>query len=296
MIEKWWLNLYLISQAARPATCTQYESPSWWDGHTCTKTGHWTQHTSTALRSLWNGKAMTYFWLDLTSCTTVHAALGSAHTVCGSQLMRESQPFRRLYTSHFYCPFLLCLESVMSDKMCVCVCVCVRTDSFQLKLGSQIDFSVFSAPLFGIFDVSQCTCSQNQCLFPLPLLVPLALLSNIYMLPLPLSACFPRLAWICVPPFVKYGFSSGASIRSRTLPWILYEQNSSTMKCSRGQLRNNSACCAHENAHVRCQLRTALNTYSEQPMSVVSYFWLDFFYWYTTNQSNRSSVKGKFFY
>ena len=71
---------------------------------------------------------------------------------------------------------VLCLESVMRDKMCVCVC----TDGFQLKLGSQIDFSVFSAPVFGIFDVSQCTCSQNQCLFPLPLFVPLALLSNVF--------------------------------------------------------------------------------------------------------------------
>ena len=58
-----------------------------------------TQHTSTALRSLWNGKAMTYFLLDLASCkTTVYAALGSARTVCSSQLMRGSQPFRRLDT------------------------------------------------------------------------------------------------------------------------------------------------------------------------------------------------------
>ena len=86
----WWLHLYLISQAARPAACTQYESPSWWEGHTCTKIGHWTQHTSTALRSLWNGKAMTYFLLDLASCTTVHAALGLARTVCGSQLMTRA--------------------------------------------------------------------------------------------------------------------------------------------------------------------------------------------------------------
>ena len=80
---------------------------------------------------------------------------------------------------------VLCLESVMSDKMCVCVCVyvcvCVCMCSPTVfKLGSQIDFSVFSAPLFSIFDVSQRTCSQNQCLLPLPLLVPLALLSNIY--------------------------------------------------------------------------------------------------------------------
>ena len=48
VIEKLWLNLYLISQA-RPVACTQYESPSWWEGYSCTKTGHWTQQTSTAL-------------------------------------------------------------------------------------------------------------------------------------------------------------------------------------------------------------------------------------------------------
>ena len=71
---------------------------------------------------------------------------------------------------------VLCLESVMSDKMCVCVCVC--TDSFQAGFPNR--FLCVSAPLFGTFDVSQRTCSQNQCLFPLPLLVPLALLSNVY--------------------------------------------------------------------------------------------------------------------
>ena len=120
---------------------------------------------------------MTYFLFDLASCTTVHAALGSARTVCGSQLMRGSQPFRRLYTSHFCCPFLVCCA--LSDKMCGCVCVCVCAPTVY-KLGSQIDFSVFSASLFGIFDVSQRTCSQNQCLFPFHLLDPLALLSNVY--------------------------------------------------------------------------------------------------------------------
>ena len=61
---------------------------------------------------------------------------------------------------------VLCHESVM---WCVCVCVCVcDTNSFQP--GSQIDLSAFSAPFFGIFDVSQRTCSQNQCLVPLALL------------------------------------------------------------------------------------------------------------------------------
>ena len=140
---------------------------------------------------------------------------------------------------------VLCLESVMSDKMCVCVCVCVCVHrQFSTQAGFPNRF-LCSAPLFGIFDVSQCTCSQNQCLFPLPLLVPIALLSNVYA------------ATAIISYLVKYGFSSGASIRSRTLPWILYKQNPSTMKCSRGQLRNNGACCARENAHVRFQLRTA---------------------------------------
>ena len=63
---------------------------------------------------------------------------------------------------------------------------------------------------------------------------------------------------------VKYGFSLGATIRSRTLQRILYEQNPSTMKCSRGQLRNNGACFARENARVRFQLRTAFILSSER--------------------------------
>ena len=131
--EKWWLNLYLISQAARPAACTQHESPSWREGHTCTKLGHWTQHTSTTLRSLWNGKAMTYFLLDLASCTTVHEALGSArNTVCGSQLTGGSQPFRRLNTTHFYCPFLMC---------------CALNQSWVIKWVCVVHTSHFYCPL-----------------------------------------------------------------------------------------------------------------------------------------------------
>ena len=71
---------------------------------------------------------MTYFLLDLASCTTVHAALGSARTVCGSHLMRGSQPFSKTGHITLSLPLsgVLCLESVMSDKMCVCVCVCVH--------------------------------------------------------------------------------------------------------------------------------------------------------------------------
>ena len=106
VIEKWWLNLYLISQAARPAACTQCELPSWWEGQSCTKTGQ-----STLLLPFGHfemEKRWPKFLLDLASCTTVHAALSSACTVCGSQLMRGSQPFRRLDTTHFCCPFLVC--------------------------------------------------------------------------------------------------------------------------------------------------------------------------------------------
>ena len=41
------------------------------------------------------------------------------------------------------------------------------------------------------------------------------------------------------------------------------------MKCSRGQLRNNGACCARENARVRFQLRTAFTTTSTTVISTV---------------------------
>ena len=130
------------------------------------------------------------------------------------------------------------------------------------KLGSQIDFSVFSAPLFGIFDVSQCTCSQNQCLFPFHLLVPLALLSNVYAATDILSMFSSSRLDLCIAIL-----SNTASL------WVplfgaehcreyctVYEQNPSTMKCSRGQLRHNGACCARENVRVRFQLRTAFSS------------------------------------
>ena len=122
---------------------------------------------------------MTYFFLILAGCTTtVHAALGSARSVWQPADERVTAVSKTVHiTLLLTLSGVLCLESVMSDKMCWCVCVCAPT---VYKLGSQIDFSVFSAPLFGIFDVSQRTCSQNQCLFPFHLLVPLALLSNVY--------------------------------------------------------------------------------------------------------------------
>ena len=94
------------------------------------------------------------------------------HSVAGSSMFRNHTFIAQL--SGVLCMLHECV-CVCVCGVCVCVCVCVCTDSFQLKLGSQIDFSVFSAPLFGIFDVSQRPCSQNQCLFPLPLLVPLEL-------------------------------------------------------------------------------------------------------------------------
>ena len=80
--------------------------------------------------------------------------------------------------------------------MCVCVCVCVcvyvcvfNTDSFQTGFPNRSCCASCTCTFFGIFDVSQRTCSQNQCLVPLPLLVPLGVSKRI-MLPLPLSACF----------------------------------------------------------------------------------------------------------
>ena len=79
-------------------------------------------------RSLWNGKAMTYFLLDLASCTTVHAAHGSARTVWQpADSDRRVTAVSKTEHNTLLLPLsgVLCLESVMSDKMSVCVCVCV---------------------------------------------------------------------------------------------------------------------------------------------------------------------------
>ena len=83
----------------------------------------------------------------------------------------------------------------VSVCVCVCVCVCVRVCVYVcvtptvFKPGSQIDLSAFSAPFFGIFDMPQCMCSQNQCV-------------------LLLSPCSQSVSL----RLAKYSFSSNASI------------------------------------------------------------------------------------
>ena len=60
--------------------------------------------------------------------------------------------------------------------MCVCVCVCAPT---VFKLGPQIDFCVFCTSL-RYFRRIPTHMQPKSVYFPLPLLVPLALLSNVY--------------------------------------------------------------------------------------------------------------------
>ena len=75
-------------------------------------------------------------------------------------------------------PGVLCLESVMSDKMCGCVCVC--TDSLQAGFPNRF-LCVFCTSLRYFRRIpTHMQLSQNQCLFPFHLLVPLALLSNVF--------------------------------------------------------------------------------------------------------------------
>ena len=106
--------------------------------------------------------------------------------------------------------------------VCVCVCVCVCAPTVY-KLGSQTDFSesVFSAPLRYFRRIP--THMQPK--------------SMSFSFPFARSSCLAlkRICCHChsqhvffVSPgsvyrhLVKYRFSSGASIWSRTLPWILY--------------------------------------------------------------------------
>ena len=92
---------------------------------------------------------------------------------------------------------VLCLESVMSDKMCVCACVCVCTDSFQAGFPNRFLCFLHLSSVFSAYPNAHAAKISvsflSLCLFLSPC-------SQTYILPLPLSACFPRLAWICVPP------------------------------------------------------------------------------------------------
>ena len=86
---------------------------------------------------------MTYFLLDLASCTTVLAALGSVRSVWQPADERVTTVWKTVHIT-LLLPLsgVLCLESFMSDKMCGCVCA-----PTVYNLGSQIDFSVFCISL-----------------------------------------------------------------------------------------------------------------------------------------------------
>ena len=83
--------------------------------------------------------------------------------------------------------------------MCVCVgvCVCVCTDSLQAGFPNRFLCFLHLSSVFSTYPNAHAAKISvfflSTCLFLLPC-------SQTYMLPLPFSACFPCLAWICVPP------------------------------------------------------------------------------------------------
>ena len=85
----------------------------------------------------------------------------------------------------------------MIKCVCVCVCVCVCTDGFQAGFPNRFLCFLHLSSVFSTYPNAHAAKISvfllSPCLFLLPC-------SQTYMLPLPLSACFPRLAWICVPP------------------------------------------------------------------------------------------------
>ena len=149
--------------------------------------------------------------------------------------------------------------------MCVCVCVCLCVHrQFSTQAGFPNRFLCVFCTSLRYFRRIPTHMQPKSVSFSSPLAC-----SSYLALKRICCHCHYQHVFLVSPGFVyrhlvKYGFSSGASIRSQTLPWILYEQNPSTMKCSRGQLRNNGACCAHENAHVRFQLRTASSSQGQR--------------------------------
>ena len=112
---------------------------------------------------------------------------------------------------------VLCLESVMSDKMCVCacVCVCVCTDSFQAGFPNRFLCFLHLSSVFSAYPNAR---AAKISVFSSPLACTSCLaLKRIY------CHCHYQHVFLVSPGsvyhhLVKYGFSSGASIRSRTLP------------------------------------------------------------------------------
>ena len=129
-----------------------------------------------------------------------------------------------------------------------CVCVCAPT---VYKLGSQIDFSVFCISLRYFRRIpthmqpKSVSFFLSTCLFLLPC-------SQTYMLPLPFSACFPCLAWICVPPSCQIPLLFGCLDLEPNIA-----VNTARAKSKHHEVLDNGACCARENVRVRFQLRTA---------------------------------------
>ena len=81
--------------------------------------------------------------------------------------------------------------------MCVCVCVCVCTDSLQAGFPNRFLCFLHLSSVFSTYPNAH---AAKISVFFLPTCLFLLPCSQTYMLPLPFSACFPCLSWICVPP------------------------------------------------------------------------------------------------
>ena len=106
---------------------------------------------------------------------------------------------------------VLCLESVMSDKMCVCVC----TDSFQAGFPNR--FLCVFCTFLRYFRRIPTHMQPKSVSFSSPLAC-----SSCLALKCICCHCHYQHVFLVLPGsvyrhLVKYGFSSGASIRSRTL-------------------------------------------------------------------------------
>ena len=106
--EKWWLNMYLISQAAWPAACTQYDHPA--DERDTAVQRLDTGHNTLLLPSghFEMEKRWPIFCLISQAARRCTRPSAPRAQCVAASWWEGSQTFRRLDTSHFYCPFLVC--------------------------------------------------------------------------------------------------------------------------------------------------------------------------------------------
>ena len=223
-MEKRWPIFCLISQAARRCTrpsarrATQCVAASWQEGHSrfedsthfycpclvcCALNQSWVikwvcvVHTThfycPPVTLKWKSDDLFFAW-----SRKLHDGARGPRLGWWEGHNRFEDCTHHTFVAPFWCAVpWICHENLSWVIKCVGVCVCVCTDSLQAGFPNRFLRFLHLSSVFSTYPNAHAAKISvfflSTCLFLLPC-------SQTCMLPLPFSACFPCLAWICVPP------------------------------------------------------------------------------------------------